>query len=365
MSDIFSIRTGEARRMMARAGVDLLVAYSNGQHSMGTLDAVRWLSGFKPMSEAAVLLPKDGEAVLVVSPAWDEARAIKRGWVEEVVAGNDFAAAFEGAISKYGWGSAKKGLLGASRGLDPAVAGIDLDAQLERLAAVRDELELELMQQATDIAEKGYQHMLEVLRPGMREYELCAEIEHCVRSLGADDDFLLMAASRCHPSVRGAGDRVIDVGDVIIGEISPSAGGQFTQICRTAVLGPVSDLQREHHKLLADSMAAGMKAGRPGVKISEVVEAMNEGPIKAGYEKYCHPPYMRVRGHGLGLGSSMPGDLGPENQTVLEAGMTFVIHPNQFLPQTGYFMVGEPVVVTDEGLKPFTKRIATLDSVPA
>jgi Xaa-Pro aminopeptidase len=110
-------------------------------------------------------------------------------------------------------------------------------------------------------------------------------------------------------------------------------------------------------------MNAGLKAGKSGATIAEVVEAMNEGPVKAGFEKYCHPPYMRVRGHGLGLGSTLPGDLGPENQTVLEAGMTFVIHPNQFLPHTGYFMVGEPVVVTEHGLQPFTKRTPAIDSV--
>jgi Xaa-Pro dipeptidase len=365
--DVFASRIDRVRRMMDQAKVDLLVAYSNDQHSIGTLDAVRWLSGFKPMAEAAVLLPKDDQPTLTVSPVWDEARARKRSWIDRVAADNDFGAALGRPAT-----SARVGLLGASRrsvatkavleGLFPA-GMTSLDQELEQLAAVRDELELQLMQQATDVAEQGYQHLLETAWPGMREYELAAEVERFVKLLGADDNFLLLCASRQHPAVRAPNDRILDVGDVIIGEVSPSVRGQFTQICRTAVIGPVSEVQRHHHQLLVDSMLAGMTAGRPGVTVSRVVQAMNEAPVEAGFERYCHPPYMRVRGHGLGLGSAMPGDLSLDNQTPLQAGMTFVIHPNQFLPDTGYLMVGEPVVVTESGLQPFTKRTPGIDSI--
>ncbi|MFI5266429.1 MAG: M24 family metallopeptidase [Chloroflexota bacterium] len=365
--DVFATRIEKVRRMMDEARVDLLIGYSNGQHSMGTLDAVRWLSGFKPMADAAVLLPKDGEPTLTVSPVWDEARARKRSWVEHVVAANDFGTALGRPAA-----GAKVGFLGMGR-RSPAIKALfesqfsagmtNLDQQLEQLAAVRDELELELTQQATDIAEQGYEHLLETAWPGMREYELAAEVERFVKSLGADDNFLLLCASRQHPAVRAPNDRVLDVGDLIIGEVSPSVRGQFTQICRTAVIGAVSEVQQHHHQLLVESMLAGMSAGRPGVTVGRVVQAMNEAPTAAGFEKYCHPPYMRVRGHGLGLGSTLPGDLSLDNQTPLQAGMTFVIHPNQFLPDTGYLMVGEPVVVTDNGLQPFTKRTPGIDSI--
>ena len=219
------------------------------------------------------------------------------------------------------------------------------------------------MQQATDIAEQAYDHLLETAWPGMREYELAADVDRFVKSLGADDNFLLLCGSRQHPAVRAPSDRVLDGGDVIIGEISPSVQGQFTQICRTVVIGQASQVQRDRYQLLIESMLDGMTAGKPGKMVGQVVQAMNAAPTKAGFEKYCHPPYMRVRGHGLGLGSTLPGDLGLDNQTKLQAGMTFVIHPNQFLPDTGYLMVGEPVIVTEGGLRPLTKRTPGLDTI--
>ena len=45
----------------------------------------------------------------------------------------------------------------------------------------------------------------------------------------------------------------------------------------------------------------------------------------------------------------MPGDVSVDNDTVLEPGMLFMVHPNQFLPETGYMMCGEPVLVTRSG----------------
>jgi Xaa-Pro aminopeptidase len=34
------------------------------------------------------------------------------------------------------------------------------------------------------------------------------------------------------------------------------------------------------------------------------------------------------------------------NRTKLEEGMTYIIHPNQYLPETGYLTLGDTVVMT-------------------
>ena len=42
---------------------------------------------------------------------------------------------------------------------------------------------------------------------------------------------------------------------------------------------------------------------------------------------------------------SAPGSLEDDNKTKLEEGMTFIIHPNQYLPETGYLTLGDTVVM--------------------
>jgi Xaa-Pro dipeptidase len=85
-----------------------------------------------------------------------------------------------------------------------------------------------------------------------------------------------------------------------------------------------------------------------------VAAAINGTLIEAGYEKYCRPPFMRVRGHGLGCGSSAPGNLEDGNETPLEQGMTFIVHPNQYLPETGYMTLGDTVLMTRSKAEPMT-----------
>jgi len=107
-----------------------------------------------------------------------------------------------------------------------------------------------------------------------------------------------------------------------------------------------------------------LAAGAAGNTVAHVANKMNEAVAKHGYGEYCRPPYMRVRGHGLGSVSSLPGDIGADNEMALEEGMTFVMHPNQFLPGGGYMMVGEPVVITKTCAEPLTTRYSRLTSIP-
>ena len=88
--------------------------------------------------------------------------------------------------------------------------------------------------------------------------------------------------------------------------------------------------------------------------MAEVCRAINAVLEAQGYGEYCHPPHIRRRGHGLGFASVRPGDVSLDNATVLEPDMLFMIHPNQYLPETGYLLCGEPVVITARGAELLT-----------
>jgi Xaa-Pro aminopeptidase len=72
---------------------------------------------------------------------------------------------------------------------------------------------------------------------------------------------------------------------------------------------------------------------------------------------------MRVRGHGLGITSSRPGDIDAHNELTLEEGMVFVMHPNQYIPESGSLLCGETVVVTPAGARSLSSRSAMLDVI--
>jgi Xaa-Pro aminopeptidase len=146
-------------------------------------------------------------------------------------------------------------------------------------------------------------------------------------------------------------------------EITPSYKGQLAQICRTIVLGEVPALLRQKYELVVSSMLAGFAAAKPGAKMGDICRAINTVLEAEGYAEFCHPPHIRRRGHGLGFGSIEPGDVALDNDIVLEPDMLFMIHPNQYLPETGYLLCGEPAVVTPQGAQALTRQQAALAEI--
>ena len=138
----------------------------------------------------------------------------------------------------------------------------------------------------------------------------------------------------------------------------------MAQVCRTAVLGASTEVQRESYEISVRSMRAGIEAAVPGRAMAEVSRAINAVMEAEGYGEYCYPPHIRRRGHGLGFASPSPGDVSLENATILEPDMLFVVHPNQNMPQTGYLLCGDTVVLTDDGARALTRCSDVLDEIP-
>lgn len=356
---------------MQERNLECLIAYSNGIHSLLESNAVVFLSDFKSLGQSMVLLRSDGTSTLLLTPAWDTQRAVKRSTATQTLGTDNLMKTFRELGEAENLFSRHVGFIGCD-GLNQAdytlfsslfKTGLNrVDEMFLDLTQSKSESEINRTQKATWIAERGYEKMLEVARPGIFEYQLAGEIESFMKSLGADDNFLLMSASQHNYSVRPPGRRRLEKGDIILAEISPSYEGQFTQICRSVVLGDDAHGRlKEKYDLLIDAMEKGISSARAGEKMSNVFRAINEPLVKAGYEKYCCPPYMRVRGHGLGIGSILPGDVSDHNDRILKEGMFFVIHPNQYIPESGYLLCGEPVLITSNGGKALTKRKPALD----
>jgi len=121
---------------------------------------------------------------------------------------------------------------------------------------------------------------------------------------------------------------------------------------------------KEKYALIVRALQCGIRAAVPNATMADVCRAINAVLETEGYGEYCHPPHIRRRGHGLGFSSILPGDVSMDNSTVLEPDMFFVIHPNQYLPETGYLMCGEPVHITAHGADVLTAHRAELKELP-
>jgi Xaa-Pro aminopeptidase len=175
----------------------------------------------------------------------------------------------------------------------------------------------------------------------------------------------MLSAGPHSRGVMPSSGRPLAEGDVLLAELTPSVDGQFVQICRTSYVGEPSAEFREKYELVTRAMWGGIETIRPGLPMAEVCRGVDRVLEAQGYAEYCRPPHIRRRGHAFGFGSMAPGDVATDNDTVLAPDMLFIVHPNQYLPETGYMLCGEPVRVTADGVEVLSERTAQLGIVPA
>lgn len=366
MTDIardLAARLARVRAEMAKRGFGGLIVYYGAQHNMLRLDPILLLVDYRVIGPAVLLVPASGPLNLILSPAWDATRA------REQIKAADVTAVDESALANT-VAQAARGMTGplavVGREVMPLAFARELSAALGAepadggdvvrvTAPTRTAVELSRIEVAAGIADLGFRRLMEVARVGMTEYELAAEVDAAMQAEGSEDNFGLMSAGPHNIAIRAVTDRRLEQGDVIVGEITPCYRGYFAQLCRTFILGEPTALQREKYDLLLRAQQAGFAAAKPGLPSAGIAKAVNEVIGAAGYAEYCRQPYMRTRGHGLGLGGVVPYDVTEDSSPLLEPDMTMVIHPNQYIPETGYMMLGDTVVIEAAGPRLLTQ----------
>jgi Xaa-Pro dipeptidase len=359
--------------LLAAEELDAVIGFSAAAHHVDFGDAVALLSGVKPMALSFAILTKDRAVHLHIAPVWDRARVEQRTTADQIEMANDIGASFEAAVQALSLSSANIGVVDLGRmphrlaaGFVSALGGTpkSLDKPFFAAAARKTDHELEGARGATEIAEKTYDYLLEIAEPGMKECYLAAELKSFSRAIGSDDNFMMLHAEGHPLAVQPSGERKLEKGDLILAEMTPSYRGQFSQICRTVCVGEPTAQQREKYDLVVTAMMNGISRAKAGVPMKDICLGVDEVLCDNGYAEYCAPPYMNRRGHGLGIASMAPGNVSLNNETILEDGMFFVVHPNQYIPEVGYLLCGEPIIVREDGADVLTKNRAAMGTIP-
>lgn len=352
-------RLDTALRLIRQRGLGGLLVYSDGSSNILRASHLKYFAGFTPMGpHACAVVTSDGRAALVVQPRWDVSRARRHSWIADVRGTDDIAETLIELLRDLGL-CGPMGLAGVSLMpfplRDALLRHVTLqpaDDLVEQIAIHKSDEEIALVWKTAAAADAGFTAFASASRVGVSEYEIVAEVEYAMRRAGAEDNFILLSSGPHNRAMRAPTDRTIAPGDIVIGEITPVCDGQFVQICRTVSVGAPGPALAAAYDLLVRAYDAAVARVRAGVPASVVASTIDGVLAEAGYGEYCRPPYMRTRGHGFGVGSIAPGALiDADTHTPLPAWQAVVVHPNQYLPETGYLACGETVLVTPDGFE--------------
>ena len=321
---------------------DSMLLYGNAWRK----DPFRSLVNFNFSGDHALArLSRSGEISTAFSDPWDAELASGRCF-------SDFVKAFsEGASAVAGLEFMERRFVEACGPL-PASATADV----EELRRVKTAEEIGYIRQAADLADCGYQRFVEVAEPGMREFELVAEVEAFLKENGAEDNFMLIASGGTEVvGMKPPTERVLQEGDSITTELTPSINGYYAQICRTLVLGDPSPGQLQSFAIFSEAQRAAEELIKPGITAADAARAQNDVFRKYGYGDYTGAKYTRVRGHCLGLYPDETPHILEDVDYVLKRDMVVIAHPNTYLPLSGYMVFGDPLLLTESGNIRLTK----------
>lgn len=322
---------------------------------------VRYLSGFRGSS--AWLVVGGGEQVLLTDFRYrDQAVEEASGWTVHVARDGLSGAMRE--LAKQ-WGNGRIGFESAHLSVREyaALSAVPADGEpplvlewreterlVESLMVVKDEGEVEEIQRAAKITDRVFAEILTLVRPGVTERGIAAELEYRARRLGADRmAFPPIIASGPNAALPHAQptDREVVEGDMVILDFGASHAGYASDMARTVAVGHISDRLREVYDIVAEAQQAALDAVRPGITAAALDNVARSRIADRGHgEAFGH-----ALGHGLGLRIHDAPSISWRSQDTLAPGMVFTIEPGVYLPGWGGVRIEDLVVVTGDGKK--------------
>lgn len=240
--------------------------------------------------------------------------------------------------------------------LSEALPGCALQCvELDTLRAVKDAWEIGRVKKAVEISDAAFSHVLRVLRHGMREFEVAAELEYAMRKLGSEHpafDTIVASGKRSSLPHGLATDKRLEAGDFVTMDFGAVYDGYHSDITRTVVIGRASEAQRALYELVLRAQLAGVAAMRPGVSGKQVDAAARGIIADAGYA-HC---FGHGLGHGVGLAIHEFPRLSPRSSCgILEKNMLVTVEPGVYLPEEGGVRIEDTVLVTDSGAEVLTQ----------
>ena len=226
------------------------------------------------------------------------------------------------------------------------VSGADVIASLRMQ---KDENELNLMREATIIAEGALQDTLAHVKENVSEREISGTLIRYMLERGSEGELpfqpiIAFGANSANPHAVPS-DYALQRGDLVLFDWGANYRGYFSDLTRMFALGEPEPELRKIVEIVQQSNAAGRQRVAPGRTVGDIDSASRGIIEEAGYGEF----FTHRTGHGLGLEVHEAPYVRGDNDQILEPGMTFTIEPGIYLNGRGGARIEDDMVVTQTG----------------
>ncbi|HET9121103.1 MAG TPA: Xaa-Pro peptidase family protein, partial [Solirubrobacterales bacterium] len=337
---------------MSRADrlVELVTERELDQLFVSDLTNVRYLSGFTGTNGACLVGPDEKifftdfryteRAEREVGEEWERPQG-ERELVPQIAARMHGKVGFEDAKLSVRQLARLEAAIG--EGVDLVPAG-DL---VERLRAVKEPEEIELMTAASELADGVFAWVIERGLAGRTERDVARACEGRIRELGAEPSFSPIVAAGENGALPHAepGEREIRSQELVVFDMGAELDGYCSDGTRTFATGDPGEEAREVYDLVLAAQLAALAAIRVGASGRDVDAVAREIITEAGHGDH----FGHGLGHGVGLEVHESPRLAITSEDELREGNAITVEPGIYLPGRFGVRIEDLVVVTGDG----------------
>jgi Xaa-Pro aminopeptidase len=224
---------------------------------------------------------------------------------------------------------------------------------VERFRMIKDDDELTRIRSAVALGARIFDRALQVLRPGVQEVEVAAEMELAARRGGAEEmSFPTIIASGARSALPHgrASAQPVQPGSFVVCDFGVILSGYCSDQTRTVWVGSVPQDARRSYEVVREAQQAAIEAVRPGIAVGEVDAAARKVLKKAGLGRY----FTHSTGHGVGLEIHESPRVAAGQSEVLMPGMVITIEPGVYFPGKWGVRIEDMVAVNAGGCEVMT-----------
>ena len=236
-------------------------------------------------------------------------------------------------------------------------AGVELKGVgeiIEDMRSIKDAREIELINKAVEIADGALAQVLPLIKPGIAELDVAAELEYRMKKLGASGpSFETIVASGLRSSMpHGVASRKkLELGDTITMDFGAIYSHYCSDMTRTVFLGRPDEKMLEIYKIVLEAQLTSEKGairGRTGREVDRIARDIIYGK---GFEgKFGHG-----LGHSLGLEIHENPRLSMGGDRTLENNMAVTVEPGIYVEGLGGVRIEDTIIIRDEAPIVLTK----------
>ena len=224
---------------------------------------------------------------------------------------------------------------------------------IENVAAVKDDSEVENIRRAIRITERVFQKLFHLLKPGLTEQDIAAEISYWHRRYGADGDafepIVVSGVRGALPHGRASG-RKIKRGEMVTLDLGCCLRGYCSDLTRTVAIGRPSPRAKKIYQIVLDAQRKAIETAQPGTKASALDQVARKVISRKGFGKY----FSHSLGHGLGIEIHEQLRLSAQSKETLRIGNVVTIEPGIYIPGFGGVRIEDDIVIRESGCEILT-----------